>query len=89
MGNNTLPHKIVEGDTVYIKVIDFPHYQFAGESMWVVLVDGDDNNGTGTIANEPTGSDLKFGDLIRFAGGTDTIKPSFVELVSNNKEGDN
>ena len=60
-----------------IKVIDFPAEGFAGESMWVEIVDGDENDGVGLLRNSPCFSDLKFGDSVRYAGGTDETKPRF------------
>ena len=72
--------KIIEKDgSVLLKVIDFPAYRsgMAGESMWIERVCGDDFNGTGTLRNNPVGSDLKYGDLIFYADGTTETKPSY------------
>jgi hypothetical protein len=76
--------KIIEDDgTVLVKVIGFPapDGEVAGESMWVQVVSGTDNDGTGTLRNGPVFSDLCFGDLIRYGNGTDTVKPEYLETV--------
>ena len=60
-----------------VKVIGFP----GGETMWVELVTGHENEGTGTLANDPVCSSLKHGDLVAFNGGTDTLRPRYVGQV--------
>ena len=66
-----------EGADTYYKVINFPGH----ESMWVLLKEGDEYSGVGTIANEPFCSDLEHGTLVRYANGTDDIKPEFVGVL--------
>ena len=76
--------KIIEDDgTVLVKVIGFPtsDSEITGESMWVQVVSGTDNDGTGTLRNGPMLSDLCFGDLIRYGNGTDAEKPEYLETV--------
>lgn len=78
MNNN---YKIVEDDgRTLLKVINFPAKEFAGESMWVEVVHGDDFVGVGLLSNHPTFSDLKYGDIVKYDNGTDEIKPSYSGL---------
>tara|TARA_B100000029_G_C17441397_1_gene911587 strand:- start:463 stop:801 length:339 start_codon:yes stop_codon:yes gene_type:complete len=80
------PSGVVEdsnGD-VFVKVISFPVTDssgFAGESMWVILQEGDEFNGIGILDNDPIHSDIKIGSRIKFEGGNTHYKPSFVEVV--------
>ena len=80
------PSGVVEmsnGD-VFVKVITFPVTDgsgFAGESMWVILTEGDEFNGVGILDNDPAHSEIKCGSLIRFEGGNTHFKPRFVEVV--------
>jgi len=81
------PHGVVEmGDgTIFVKVISFPVTDgsgYAGESMWVILTEGDEFNGVGTLNNQPNLSSIEQYSYIRFAGGTETTKPHFVEVVA-------
>tara|TARA_R100000808_G_scaffold23991_2_gene54182 strand:+ start:5428 stop:5721 length:294 start_codon:yes stop_codon:yes gene_type:complete len=69
---------------IFVKVITFPVREgspVVGESMWVILQEGDEFNGTGILDNDPIHSDIKIGSLIRFAGGNSHYKPHFVEVV--------
>ena len=80
------PSGVVElsDGTIIVKVISFPVTDdsgFVGESMWVILTEGDEFNGVGTLDNEPAHSDIKCGSLIRFEGGDPYVKPRFVEVV--------
>lgn len=80
--------RIVEKDgSVLLKVVDFPaeFVGMAGESVWVERVSGDDYQGTGTLRNDPIGSDLKYGDLIFYAGGTEETKPSYQGRADDKK----
>lgn len=83
-GNNW---KIVDGDSVYLKVINFPvpeDLQIGGESMWVLQVNGTDNEGTGTLNNIPAFcKEVSFGDTIQYAGGTEELKPHFTKKVGD------
>jgi hypothetical protein len=55
---------------------------FSGESMWVSIVQGDENSGIGTIDNDPQFFDLAdYGDMIKYGGGTDKLKPVFKSVV--------
>jgi len=72
--------RVVEDDgTILLKIVDFPcdYGDFGGESMWVQVVKGDDNDGIGFLRNEPSFSSLRFGDFIAYAGGTDETKASY------------
>ena len=71
------PYKIESDGLTFIKVINFPGH----ESMWVVQISGDDNNGVGHIANIPVCSDLELDAKVKYEGGTDNQKPSFGGLV--------
>lgn len=74
--------KIETDGKTLLKVIDFPSAWLAGESMWVLVLGGDDYNGVGTIANDPTQSDLKYGDKVSYGGGTADQKPRYTGLIS-------
>lgn len=70
---------------IFVKVISFPVSDgsgYAGESMWVILTEGDELNGVGTLNNQPVHSSIEINSYIRFAGGTETTKPRFVEVVA-------
>lgn len=75
-------YKLVDGDKTWIKVIDFPVPEgspVGGESMWVIVVEGTDNDGIGTLDNEPVFcTEVKHGDRIRYGGGTDDKKPKYM-----------
>jgi hypothetical protein len=86
-GTPGFPHKMTHPtEGMFIKVTSFPVPDpcvVEGESMWVKLVEGDENKGTGILSNEPAFCEVaKNGDLIEFSGGTDDQKPSFVKVVS-------
>ena len=51
--------------------------------MWVILEEGTEFEGIGTLDNDPYHSDIKAGSLIRFEGGTETTKPYFVEVLES------
>ena len=76
------PHgdwKLTRGDDVRLKVTGFP-YGRGTESMWVQVISGGDDEGTGSVQNEPYGS-TKYQDLIRYEGGSDLTKPHYVAHV--------
>ena len=78
--------KHVANGEEFIKVVGFPvpadSGNCVGEGMWVKKVSGTDNDGTGTLANTPfICEEVSFGDLVKYAGGTDEIKTSFVEKI--------
>lgn len=77
----------IEGDGLYVKVINFMNNGPgpAGESMWVVVTEGNELEGVGTLNNDPIFTDshgCSCGDLIRFGGGTTAAKPYFIEKVT-------
>ena len=76
--------KIEKDGNTYLKVIDFPG-SLGGESMWVRVLEGDDYNGVGRLANNPTQSDLKYGDKVSYGGGTDEKKPKYTGLISRRR----
>jgi hypothetical protein len=73
--------KIIDDDgRTLLKVIDFPAEGFAGESMWVEFIHGNDYEGVGLLSNHPAFSELKYGDVVKYSDGTDEIKPSYSGL---------
>jgi len=76
-------YKMIDPDgRVFVKVVGFPS-AVGTESMWVILVSGDENNGVGKLDNEPFGeSGLGLGDVIRFGNGSDDAKPEFLEAIA-------
>ena len=65
---------------VFIKVVDFPVVEgtVGGESMWVRRTSGDDNDGAGILANEPSFcAEVQLGDVVTYGGGTDELKPQY------------
>jgi len=87
----SLPFGVVEmsDGRIFVKVISFPVTDdsgYAGESMWVILKDGNELDGTGVLDNEPIHSDIQCGSLIRFEGGTSDTKPHFVEVLEPPQE---
>ena len=64
----------METEAKFIKVVGFP----GGESMWVKLITGTENEGTGILDNDPICStEVECGDWIRFSGGTDALHPQY------------
>jgi uncharacterized protein YegJ (DUF2314 family) len=48
------------------------------ECVWVEVLTGDRDEGTGVLANQPLGKcGAKYGDKIKFTGGTITQWPHF------------
>ena len=68
-----------ERGELLVKVVEFPGDGIGGESMWVEVLEGDENDGTGLLRNNPVFSDLKFGDRVKFSGGTDNEKPRYTQ----------
>lgn len=68
-----------------LKIIGFPcdYDEYAGESMWVRVIEGTDNDGIGYICNIPAFSSLRYGDVIAYAGGTDDTKAHYAGLAHN------
>ncbi len=53
-----------------------------GESMWVEVIRGDENEGFGILKNQPEFFELAdYGDMVQFSGGTDRLKPEFESVV--------
>ena len=63
-----------------IKVVGFPSedIMYGGESMWVELGIGDENDGWGILRNTPPLSDLEHSDFIEYGGGTLVHKPHYL-----------
>ena len=76
-------YKMVDPDgQTLVKVVGFPS-AVGTESMWVVVVEGDENNGVGRLDNEPFAvADLGLGDLVTFGNGSDTAKPEYLGVSS-------
>jgi hypothetical protein len=67
-----------DGILTHVKVIGFP----GNESMWVRPdANSTENEGTGTLDNDPFCSDLKHGEVIKYGGGTDIMKPRYISVV--------
>jgi len=92
-GHPMTPYKMYKPSTdeLMLKIINFPnqttgthqHHAAGGESMWVLVTDGNDNEGVGLLENEPTLSNLQYGDLIRYGNGTEEAKAEFIEVIEN------
>ena len=70
---------------VFVKVISFPVTDdsgFGGESMWVLLDEGNEFEGVGVLDNDPIHSEIECGSRIKFTGGNTHFKPHFVEVVA-------
>lgn len=66
--------------SLLVKVVSFPapySDAFVGESMWVVVKEGNEFEGKGYLTNDPQHSSLKFGTLIEYHEGSDSLKPLF------------
>ena len=70
-----------EDGKVYLKVINFPvpeNCGVVGESMWVEVMEGNDNKGIGLLNNIPRHcEEVKVNDIVIYEGGTDERKPHF------------
>jgi hypothetical protein len=74
----------METEATYVKVVGFP----GGESMWVKLITGTEDEGTGILDNDPICSDeVKCGDWIRYSGGTDDLRPQYAGKCKGVKDG--
>ena len=77
MGTYAARKRVLEG---YTHVCKFP----SGESMWVEIYHGDENTGWGALRNISIDGDAStpiWGDIIRYSGGSLTMKPCFEELA--------
>lgn len=76
------PARLFLDGSVFLKVIGFPVPEgsgAAGESMWVKVIKGTDNEGIGELNNIPLlCTEVSLGDIIEYGGGTDDTKPHFV-----------
>ena len=67
--------RVREDGKVLLKVINFlvpENCGFAGESMWVEVIKGNDNEGIGRLNNIPyVCEDVKVNDIVIYEGGTD------------------
>ena len=89
-GNNKVSETMTSDSPVkdrkFVKVIGFPvdgEDQINSESMWVILIDGDKNNGTGILDNSPVFCKAaEYGDLIKFEGGTEDTHPRYIKTIS-------
>ena len=68
-----------------LKIISFPcdYGDFGGESMWVRVLEGNDNDGVGYVCNDPAFSSLRFGDVIIYGEGTDDTKARYIGRAFN------
>ena len=68
-----------------LKIINFPcdYGEFNGESMWVRVIHGTDNDGVGWICNDPAFSSLRYGDVIIYGEGTDDSKARYIGRAFN------
>ena len=56
--------------------------EVAAEAMWVDIVQGDEDDGIGVLDNEPLFfSEAKLGDLVQYAGGSESSLPLFVATL--------
>ena len=77
--------KCTDEEGTLLKIISFPcdYGDFGGESMWVRVIEGTDNDGIGFVCNDPAFSSLRYGDVIAYAGGTDDTKAHYAGLAHN------
>ena len=77
--------KCEDEDGILLKIIEFPcdYGEFGGESMWVRVIEGTDNDGVGYVCNDPAFSSLRYGDVIAYAGGTDDTKAHYAGRAFN------
>ena len=72
--------RVREDGKVLLKVINFPvpeSCEFVGESLWVEVMVGNNNEGIGRLDNEPNFcEEVKVNDIVN-EGGTDERKPHF------------
>lgn len=91
-GTRYSPYKMVaytdEEVLVNLKITNFPSYgavdntKYSNESMWVIVIEGDDYSGIGQLQNQPMGSaKVKLGDYIEYGEGTNDSKPVFIRKV--------
>ena len=73
-------HKMTDPEgRVFVKVVGFPSASGGTESMWVILTDGDENDGVGTLDNVPLDvPGVSLGTPVRFGGGTASAKPEYL-----------
>lgn len=73
-----------------IKVVGFPSKESGGkemsESMFVEVISGTVNNGTGKLMNDSVSSDLRYGDIVEFGGGNAKLHPKFKKTTAKTKK---
>jgi len=62
-------------DNQIIKVVGFPNH----ESMWVEVLIGDENEGTGRLDNNAACSSLMSGDIVAYHMGDESTHPRFLK----------
>tara|TARA_B100001146_G_C16152877_1_gene422027 strand:- start:753 stop:1184 length:432 start_codon:yes stop_codon:yes gene_type:complete len=91
-GTRYSPYKMVaytvDGNVVNLKITNFPSVgtmkstEYNNESMWVIVIEGDDYSGIGELQNQPHGeATVKLGDYIEYGEGTNDSKPVFIRKV--------
>ena len=77
--------KCTDEEGTLLKIISFPcdYGDFGGESMWVRVIEGNDNDGVGYVCNDPAFSSLRFGDVIIYGEGTDDTKARYIGRAFN------
>ncbi len=91
-GTRYSPYKMVaytdKEIVVNLKITNFPsesvmkNKEYNNESMWVIVIKGDDYSGIGQLQNEPYGkATVKLGDYIEYGEGTNDSKPVFIRKV--------
>ena len=90
VGNPPYKYVDAEGKATHVKVISFPvpkDCPVAGESMWVKVEEGDENNGVGILDNNPVFcTAARLGSRIRYGGGTSKTKAHFLEVLDTNTD---
>ena len=66
-----------QGDKELILVAEFP----GGEALWIEMLGDDLDNGVGFIDSFPERSPLRYGDLVRYDGGSRTCLPVYAGKV--------
>ena len=77
--------KCTDEQGTLLKIISFPcdYGDFGGESMWVRVIDGTDNDGVGYVCNDPAFSSLRYGDVIVYGEGDDDTKARYITRAFN------
>ena len=82
--------KVYEDGAVVLKVVSFPvpeNPRVVGESMWVRVIEGNDNEGIGSLCNEPfLCEEVNFGDIVKYKGGTNEKRPHYAGKCEEDDE---